>query len=363
MALLTVIILIFTLIQLTISLINLIFERNLPESGKQPGELVSVLIPARNEEKNIANILNDLIEQDHRNIEVIIFNDQSEDNTAAIVNRFVNKDKRINLINSEGLPEGWLGKNHACHILSEHARGEYLLFLDADVRAGKKLISCAIEYARKHNTGLISIFPKQIIKSVGEWITVPNMNFILVSLLPLILVRICKYPSLSAANGQFMFFKAMAYKSTEPHKIMKGHKVEDIAIAKFYKENNIKIACLLGDKKITCRMYEGFNDSVNGFSKNVIAFFGDSFLLALLFWFITTFGFVVIYFALPKTVFALYIASFLLIRIIVSIASRQNTFYNLVFLIPLQISLGIFIYKAFIYKHFNKFQWKGRSIN
>ena len=362
-SLLAWIIFIFTILQLLTALTNLLFERNLAESDEVSQELVSVLIPARNEEKNIDNILNDLINQDYGNIEIIVFNDQSEDNTSQIVNRFVQSDKRISLIDSTGLPEGWLGKNYACHILSGDAKGEYLLFLDADVRVGNKLINNVVEFSKKHTTGLISIFPKQIIKSFGERITVPNMNFILVSLLPLILVRKMKFPSLAAANGQFMFFRREIYDSMAPHKMMKSNRIEDISIARTFKKNSVRVTCLLGDDSISCRMYHGFSDAVNGFSKNVIAFFGNSFLLASLFWLITTFGFLFILFCLSKVIFILYVIAYLLIRIIITIASRQNLFYNLLFIIPLQVSLGIFIYKAYINKHFRKFQWKGRNID
>ena len=362
MTLIAWLIIIFTIIQMTVALTNLMVERNLPESDERSGDLVSVLIPARNEENNIVNILTDLINQDHENVEIIVFNDQSEDNTAAIVNSFIEKDKRITLINSEGLPEGWLGKNYACHKLSENATGKYLLFLDADVRVGNKLLDNAVSFTRRHNTGLISIFPKQIIISLGEKITVPNMNFILVTLLPLILVRKSGFPSLAAANGQFMFFRSDIYRKIHPHKLMKGNMIEDISIAREFKKKGIKIACLLGDDKITCRMYRGFPEAVNGFSKNVIEFFGGSFIMALLFWLVTTFGFAVILFTLSPVFLYVYLTIYLLTRIFVSAASSQNICVNIVFILPLQLSLGLFIYKAFINKNFRKFQWKGREI-
>jgi len=362
MTLIAWLIIIFTIIQMTVALTNLMVERNLPESDERSGDLVSVLIPARNEENNIANILTDLINQDHENVEIIVFNDQSEDNTAAIVNSFIEKDKRITLINSEGLPEGWLGKNYACHKLSQNATGRYLLFLDADVRIINRLIDNAVFFARKHNTGLISIFPKQIIVSLGEKITVPNMNYILVSLLPLILVRKSRFPSLAAANGQFMFFRSDVYRNTLPHELMKNNMIEDIATAREFKKRGIKIACLLGDDKITCRMYRGFPEAVNGFSKNVIEFFGGSFIMALLFWLVTTFGFAVILFTLSPVFLYVYLTIYLLTRIFVSAASSQNICVNIVFILPLQLSLGLFIYKAFINKNFRKFQWKGREI-
>lgn len=362
MAILAYIILAFTLIQLLVALINLISETSLPKKIIQSSEQVSVLIPARNEENNIGNILQDLIKQDYSNIEIIVFDDQSEDKTREIVKEFAAADTRIRLVSSEGLPEGWLGKNYACYSLSKHSKGDYLLFLDADVRIKNNAIGKAVSFSMKHDLTLISIFPKQIIGSTGERITVPNMNYILLSLLPLILVRKSKFPSLSAANGQFMFFNSGIYNSVEPHILMKNNKVEDISIARYLKQKWHKISCLVGDDDIDCRMYSGFTDAVTGFSKNVIAFFGNSFLLALIFWLITTFGFLAVLFSLSEWLFIVYLAAYLLTRIFISVSSHQNILYNLVFIIPLQISMGIFIYKAFINKFFREYQWKGRNI-
>jgi cellulose synthase/poly-beta-1,6-N-acetylglucosamine synthase-like glycosyltransferase len=169
----------FTLVQLLVALVNLLFETNLPGSDNFSNDLVSVLIPARNEENNISNILDDLINQDYVNIEVIVFNDQSDDKTAEIVTEYTIRDSRIRLVNSAGLPDGWVGKNFACHSLSQKASGKYLLFLDADVRIGHNLMGYAVSFSKKHDLGLISIFPKQIIKTAGERITVANMNYIL----------------------------------------------------------------------------------------------------------------------------------------------------------------------------------------
>lgn len=362
MILVAYIILIFTIIQMLVALMNLLPGTYLPSVESNPSDLISVLIPARNEEENIGNILDDLVRQDYPDIEILVFDDQSEDRTGDIVKEFCLRDQRIRLICSEGLPEGWLGKNHACHSLAGYSKGAYMLFIDADVRIRDNTIGKAISVSKKHDLSLISIFPEQAILSTGEKITVPNMNYILLSLLPLLLVRKSKFPSLSAANGQFMFFRADTYRSIEPHRLMKNNKVEDISIARHMKKNGLKIACLVGDKNITCRMYPGFRDAINGFSKNVTAFFGNSFLLAVIFWLITTFGFLAIIFHLPESMIIVYLTAYLLTRIFISISSRQNIFFNLFFIIPLQFSMGIFIYKAILNKLFRKYLWKGRSI-
>ncbi len=355
-------VILFTLLQLLIAFVNLIFRSKLPKGNLPEKPLVSVLIPARDEEKNIGNILNDILQQDYHEIEVIVFNDLSSDRTAEIVKEYALSDSRISLINSDQLPEGWLGKNWACHSLSEAAKGEYLLFLDADVRVGNGLIVNAVSYAKHFRLAMISIFPKQIIKTFGEKITVPNMNYILLSLLPLILVRKLGFSSLAAANGQFMLFNSKIYRTYRLHEKMKSKRVEDIEIARYLKNRKEKIACLVGDSSIQCRMYSGFEEAVNGFSKNVCTFFGNSVIIATLFWLITTFGFLVVLIELPLLFFSGFMVAFILARIIISIMSEQSIKDNLLFLIPQQISCGLFIYKAFINKNIKSYQWKGRKI-
>ncbi len=350
------------LIQLIVALINLLFIQQPKSSVCNFNGLVSILIPARNEENNIANMLHDIQNQDYQNIEIIVFNDLSTDKTEAIVTQIAKNDKRIKLLNSDGLPQGWLGKNYACHSLSQIAKGEFLLFLDADVRIKKGIISNTVAMAKNLNIGLISIFPKQKMESVGEYLTVPSMNFILLTLLPLALVFKSKFSSIAAANGQFMLFSKAKYFETLPHKKFRNNKVEDIEIARYFKQINIPIVCMLGDYTIECRMYNGFNEAVKGFSKNVVYFFGNSFLVAILFWTVTTLGFIVVLSELSALVFIAYLFIILVTRIIISFISKQNIVLNLLFMLAQQFALGLIICKAIIYK-FNKQQkWKGRSI-
>ncbi len=353
----------FLIIQFIIALVNFSFKQRFKILKTDFTELISVLIPARNEEKNIANLLSDLQNQSYQNIEIIVFNDISADKTPEIVRSFSQNDNRIKLINSNGLPEKWLGKNYGCHVLAQHAKGKYFLFLDADVRVSNNIIINSVSKLEHQNLALLSIFPTQKMYTWGEKLTVPNMNFILLSLLPLILVFKSKFASLSAANGQFMLFNAQIYNSIQPHELMKSEKVEDIEIARYLKKTKHKIACLTGNQSISCRMYDNFSDAVNGFSKNVVMFFGNSFLMAFIFWFFTSFGFIIIYYSLGINWFLFYLFITILTRIIISIISFQNIFTNILLIIPQQISLGIFIFKALFNKQKKQFQWKGRNIS
>ena len=353
---------IFTAVQLLVVATNLFFIPRLNKSPLQGNPPISVLIPARNEAENIGFLLTDLASQPYKNIEIVVFDDQSDDKTVEVVSALAETDSRIKLVRSDGLPTGWLGKNFGCYSLSLRANGEYLLFLDADVRIGGDIIQSVVAYAEKHRLGLLSIFPEQIVISPGEKITVPIMNYILLSLLPLPLVQLTSFRSLAAANGQFMLFNTAIYNRFKPHEQVKNCKVEDIEIARYFKEKRISIACLTGNKSIRCRMYTGFGDAVGGFSKNIISFFGNSFVLAVIFWFVTTFGFIPVLISFSFNLFVVYIVMLLLIRLFVAIASHQRILDSFLYFIPQQLVMGVVMFRSFLNKYFFHYQWKGRSI-
>lgn len=352
----------FTLIQLIVAIINSVYIQKPILGLCNFNGLVSVLIPARNEENNIANLLSDLQHQDYQNIEIIVFNDLSSDKTEEIVTQIAQTDPHIRLVNSEGLPQGWLGKNYACHCLSQMAKGDYLLFLDADVRLNDGIIANSVALAENYKTGLLSIFPTQVMRSVGEYLTVPMMNYILLTLLPLVLVRKSSFSSMAAANGQFMLFKREKYFETLPHVLFKNNKVEDIEIARYFKHKKIPVVCTLGDDTITCHMYNGFHEAVNGFSKNVVNFFGNSLFAAILFWIVTTFGFLAIFSELSTVLCCLFLLVVLVTRVVVSVVSKQNIFLNVLLLVAQQFILGFLIYKAVVLKFNSQLKWKGRYI-
>ena len=356
------IIIAFTVIQLIVSFVNFLFRQKLGKISKS-NKLISVLIPARNEEQNISKLITDLLFQDYANIEILVFDDQSTDRTAEIVKAHTKNHDNVHLITSQGLPNGWLGKNYACHSLSQRAKGDNLLFLDADVRIKNNVIGQTLYFAEKYKLSLVSVFPKQIMDNNGEYATVPIMNYILLTLLPLILVRKVGLPSLAAANGQYMFFDAEEYKKILPHETMKSERVEDIKIARHYKQKKLKIACIANETDIKCRMYGSYKESLNGFSKNVTTFFGNSFILAILFWLITTLGFIPILITYNSTGLALYLLTILIIHSLVSITSHQSVAKNLTYLPIQQLSLGLIIAKS-IYNQIKKqYIWKGRNVH
>ena len=350
---------IFISFQLFNVLLNFIFRQKIRNTGRHSNELISVLIPARNEEKNIGFLLDNLQKIKNAKLEIIVFDDQSTDNTAKIVKEYSNSGVRV--IQSEGLPNDWLGKNYACYQLARNASGEYYLFIDADVRLYGEIIHDAVDYSKRYHLGLLSIFPRQVQHTFGEKSTVPIMNYILLTLLPLVFVRISPFVSHSAANGQFMLFDAKVYDRFQPHKKFKNSPVEDIDSSRFLKKQKINITCITGEDRVQCRMYEKYAEALNGFAKNVFMFFGNRPLLAFLFWLCASLGFIPILF-MGQNILLIYLAILVLIQVFLSVISKQNTFYSIV-LLPVQLFFLLHvIVKSLLLKKSKEYLWKGRHI-
>ena len=351
----------FILFQLLNAVLNIVFIQKLKKTSTENKELVSVLIPARNEENNIGNLIESLQKLDDKNIEIIVFDDESSDKTPTIVTDYAKKDSRITLVKSEGLPRGWIGKNQACYLLSNHAKGTYYLFIDADVELHNGIIGDAVSTCKEYRLGLLSIFPRQTQETLGEKVTVPIMNYILLTLLPLVFVRISPFTSFAAANGQFMLFSAEQYQRLQPHKEFKNSAVEDIKISRFFKKNKVKTACIASDNRVTCRMYKSYLEALNGFSKNVFMFFGNQPLLAFLFWILSSIGFIPVLF-LPPYVIIIYLVLIIIIRMLISIISKQNILNNIILMPAQKFFLLHLLVKGIYIKITKKYSWKGRYI-
>jgi hypothetical protein len=330
-----------------------------------PKELrsVSVLIPARNEADNIGHLLEGLAAQEHPIKEVLVYDDLSTDDTAGVVRRYMIKMPQLQLIQAEQEPpSGWLGKNHGCHRLALQATGDYLLFLDADVSVSITLIGDLVAQLQHRKLRLLSLFPVQQMETRGEWLLVPLMNRILLSLLPLSLTRLSRRPSLSAANGQCMLFDAGTYRAHQYHALFKDAAVEDITIFKRMKKQRYRVQTLLSNGQISCRMYHGWEEAMNGFSKNVLAFFGNRALPALGYALFGMLGWVPVCMALPWLATMVWLLFSICIVAGTSGLSQQNTRINLMLAVSQQLALFALIFRAMKARKAGTQQWKGRAI-
>jgi chlorobactene glucosyltransferase len=244
---------------------------------------VSVLIPARNEAIHINDCLASLSRQDYPDFTVTVLDDGSEDGTADLVTVWTGKDSRFRLIKGRPLPSDWSGKNWACHQLSQQANGKILIFTDADNTFAPDAITKTVGWMLNLNLALFSAFPQQYTKSLAEKLIVPIFDNFVYSLLPMWLSYYAPYTSLSAANGQWMGLTRKAYDQIGGHQAVQKDLVEDVALARLVKRNQLKILTATGKGTVFGHMYHNWTEVINGFSKNA---FGLTDFNAFLFFFL-----------------------------------------------------------------------------
>ena len=232
---------------------------------------VSVLIPARNEAANIATIVTQLLAQSTANLELLVLDDNSYDNTAALARAAAGVDSRLRLLHGEALPTGWLGKNWACHQLAQHAQSEWLLFTDADVRWQPHTLTAILAHAQQTEADLLSVWPTQITSTWGEQLIVPLMPFVLHAYLPITLAHDPTKPSAAAANGQCLLFRRTAYEQIGGHATLRTRVLDDVALAHRVKQAGLRLRLVNGNSLLSCRMYTGFVAATNGYTKNILA--------------------------------------------------------------------------------------------
>jgi chlorobactene glucosyltransferase len=333
------------------------------KSEVDENHLVSVLIPARNERENIEETIVSVLNQDYKNLEIIVLDDESNDGTFEILQKFSSDDKNIRILQGKKLPKGWIGKNWACHQLSESANGKFLLFIDADVKLKPQAVSSAIELMKRTKSKSVSVFPAQEIKSLGESFITPLMNWLLLTFLPLNFVHLSKNKSFVAANGQFFLFETDLYRKIGGHETVKNHIVEDMSLARLIKASDEKLITCLGGNLVSCRMYKNFNDGFNGFSKNFFPGFDVSPFVFFLF-----LSFIQIVFLLPIFLSFFYF-KFLLhslliasLQILVLQTSKQRIITAL--LHPFHMAILFFVgLNSLIKTQTGNLTWKDRKIN
>lgn len=275
---------ILTCIALTIALIPaLLTLANLPlfclsakqhndsDTGTRPPPNtrgVSILIPARDEASGIETCLEHALKSDIENLEVIVLDDHSTDETAAIVNRIAGDKKNVRLIAGKALPKNWNGKQFACHQLAENASSENLLFLDADVRLEPDGVNQLLAHLEQRNLDLLSAFPKQEMKTWLECWILPLMHLILLGYLPIKRMRTSRDPAYAAGCGQLFLAKRSAYQSTGGHQAIRDSRHDGLMLPRLFRSANLSTDVIDGTEIATCRMYHCAAEVLRGVLKN-----------------------------------------------------------------------------------------------
>ncbi len=233
-----------------------------------PAPLISILIPARNEEANIGVCLESLRQQDYPNFEILVLDDSSTDGTADIVSRIAAEDSRVRLLRGKPLPQGWAGKPFACHQLAQEARGSWLLFTDADTVHAPSMLRRVLGVALVSRAVLISGFPYQRTTSLWQKTAMPILfYFMLLCWMPFWWLQRSRCTMPSVAIGQFLFFSANEYRSIGGHEAVKSRIVEDVWLGREVSRHHYRQLTIDLSSLVSCQMYREFGTMWDGITR------------------------------------------------------------------------------------------------
>jgi chlorobactene glucosyltransferase len=261
---------------LTAALNTLTFPRLRPAASPKSRPKVSILMPARNEAAVIERTVRALLAQSYTHYELIILDDHSNDGTGDLAQAAAKGDSRLRVLKGETLPAGWLGKNWACHQLSQSAIGDLLLFTDADVEWTPDALQALVAAQTRSCYDLLSVWPTQKTVTWGERLCVSLIALVIFAYLPEFMVRFSPWAIFAAANGQCLLFTRAMYARVGGHQAVRANITEDVGLARAVKRVGGRLMTLDGNRLILCRMYTSWAGVRDGFAKNILAGHGNS---------------------------------------------------------------------------------------
>jgi glycosyltransferase involved in cell wall biosynthesis len=263
------------------TIVNLTLIPRLSAGARPANEpLVSVIIPARDEARIIERTVRAFLAQTYANLQVIVVNDRSTDGTGDIVRAI--HDDRLTVIDGVEPPSGWLGKPWALHQGSRAARGELLLFVDADVIYAPPAIAAAVAYAEQRRPALLTLLPHFEMRGFGENAAMPMMALTAFTFLPTWFSNRTRMARLGIGGGTGNLVTAGGYASCGGHEALKDSVVDDVALAQLVRRSGGRTEAVRADELVSLRMYHGVFEVVQGFTKNAFAVFGRNYVAGFL---------------------------------------------------------------------------------
>ncbi|MFM7519515.1 MAG: glycosyltransferase family 2 protein [Planctomycetota bacterium] len=229
---------------------------------------VSALVPARNEAEAIDGLLDHLLASRGVDLEVVVLDDDSRDDTAARVAARAAADPRVRLLSGRPLPAGWCGKQHACAQLAAAARHETLAFVDADVRLAPDALARGAAFLDAAAADLVSGFPRQITGQAADRLLLPLIHFILLGFLPLGRARAQPSPALAAGCGQWFITRRAAYERAGGHAAIRRSLHDGVMLPRAYRRAGLRTDIFDATDVASCRMYDTSRATLAGLAKN-----------------------------------------------------------------------------------------------
>jgi hypothetical protein len=229
---------------------------------------ISVLIPARNEERNIEGAVASILANRGVNLEVIVMDDHSTDRTATIVSAMSRGDLRLRLESSPTLPPDWCGKQHACDTLAKRARYPFLVFMDADVRLAPDALQRMLAFVRERDVALASGVPHQELGTFSEWLLLPLIHFVLLGFLPIHRMRQTTSPACSAGCGQLFIARREAYQACGGHASIRNSLHDGLQLPRAFRKAGFQTDLFDATDLATCRMFRSNGEVWRGLARN-----------------------------------------------------------------------------------------------
>ena len=240
---------------------------SLTDISPESGPLVSVIVPARNESAVIATVVESILATTYDPIELLVVDDRSTDDTAAIVEGM--HDPRLRVVRGERLPAGWYGKPWACVQGYRAAKGDILLFTDADTRHAPELLGRTVAALRREAAALVTVAPLQRCVTFWERVVMPQIWLLLALRYHPAAVNRARRERDVIANGQFILTTRAAYQAAGTHEAVRHEVAEDLALAQTYLRHGLKLHFAFADRLMETRMYHGLSHLIEGWSKNI----------------------------------------------------------------------------------------------
>jgi glycosyltransferase involved in cell wall biosynthesis len=323
--------------------------------------LVSVIIPARDEAHVIGQTVRALLASTYDNFELIVIDDRSTDGTGDVVRAI--DDPRLLVIAGEEPPPGWLGKPWALHKGSLVARGELLLFVDADILYAPGALAAAVAWMEETGRDMITLLPDIRMRGFWDHVAMPNLAMFLFTLSPSWLANRTNLPMLAIGGGTGNLVRREAYAAAGGHEALKAAVVDDVALGRLIRRSGRTTAGVRAEPFVSVHMYDGLRGIVEGFTKNGFAIFNRNYALAAVVLVISAAGNLLPY-ALAVTGEPFSIASVALITVIrvILFAALGYSLLAAIFLHPLMIAvwLWIMLRSMWITGIRRRLPWRGR---
>ena len=229
---------------------------------------MSIIIPARNESATIETVIRSILATTYHPFELLVVDDRSTDSTADVVEQLAT-DPRVRLIRGKELPEEWYGKPWACLQGYQEARGQLLVFTDADTRHEPELLARAVGALLKENAALVTVSPAQRCVTFWERVIMPQVWFLLaLRYSPSSVNRATKARDV-IANGQFILTRREAYEAAGTHAAVRREVAEDLALAQTYLQRGLKLHFAFAERLMETRMYQSMAQLIEGWAKNI----------------------------------------------------------------------------------------------